>query len=114
MSPTAAWAANGAASRQSRAEVRCMWVADGRAAARARQGDEVAARAGYAALRGPFRRSAPAMPHFACCLLVLAAAVDPERLARDYAAAVEAVNRAHADKPVAKDEQELAKKLPAS
>ncbi len=53
------------------------------------------------------------MIHPACCLLVLAATIgDPQRLAREYAAAVEAVNRAHADKPVAKDEDELAKKLP--
>lgn len=50
----------------------------------------------------------------ACCLLAaVTAAADPQRLAREYAAAVEAVNRAHADKPVAKDEDELAQKLPA-
>jgi len=39
---------------------------------------------------------------------------DPAKLARDYAAAVEAVNRAQADKPTAKSEEELAKKLPAA
>ena len=54
----------------------------------------------------------------ALCLLALAAAGravgDPERLARDYAAAIEAVNRAHAEKPVVTDERELAKKLPAA
>jgi hypothetical protein len=42
-----------------------------------------------------------------------AAQADPAALARDYAAAIEAVNRAHADKPAAKDEGELGKRLPA-
>jgi hypothetical protein len=41
------------------------------------------------------------------------AAQDPAALAREYAAAVEAVNRAHAADPVCKDERELAKKLPS-
>lgn len=50
-----------------------------------------------------------------CCLLPWFAFVDdPKKLAADYAAAVDAVNRAHADKPVAKDERELAAKLPAA
>ncbi|MFY9342913.1 MAG: hypothetical protein WAT39_10515 [Planctomycetota bacterium] len=39
---------------------------------------------------------------------------DPERLAKNYATAIEAANRAHADRPVAKHEHELADKLPAS
>lgn len=39
-------------------------------------------------------------------------AQDPEKLARDYATAVAAVNKAHADKPVAKSETELAAQLP--
>lgn len=37
---------------------------------------------------------------------------DPERLARDYATAVAAVNKAHADKPTAKNEAEIAAQLP--
>lgn len=37
---------------------------------------------------------------------------DPAQLAEHYAAAVERVNKEHAQKPVAKDEAELAKKLP--
>jgi hypothetical protein len=53
-----------------------------------------------------------------CAALFAAApaaqAPDAEHLARDYAEAVEAVNKAHADKPVAKDEGELGKKLPAN
>jgi hypothetical protein len=44
-------------------------------------------------------------------LAVAAAAQDPAKLARAYADAIEAVNRAHADHPVAKDERELAQKL---
>lgn len=51
------------------------------------------------------------------CLVVLLLAgsgQDPQRLARDYADAVESVNEAHADKPTAKDEAELAARLPAS
>ncbi|MFO1008730.1 MAG: hypothetical protein U1F29_01555 [Planctomycetota bacterium] len=39
---------------------------------------------------------------------------DPAALAREYAAAVKEVNEAHAAKPAAKSEEELAKKLPAS
>jgi len=45
---------------------------------------------------------------------VLAQARDAPRLAKEYAEAVEAVNRAHADKPAARDEDELGKKLPAN
>lgn len=48
----------------------------------------------------------------ACIAAVLAQ--DPGQLARDYALAVAAVNKAHADRPVAKDEGELGKQLPAS
>lgn len=43
-----------------------------------------------------------------------AASQDPERLARDYASAIAAVNTAHADRPAAKDEAELARQLPAA
>ncbi|HEX6813040.1 MAG TPA: hypothetical protein VF384_15555 [Planctomycetota bacterium] len=46
--------------------------------------------------------------------LVLAQGSSAERLAREYAEAVEAVNEAHARKPVVADERELAAKLPAS
>lgn len=45
--------------------------------------------------------------------LVLPALSDPTRLARDYAAAIEEINAAHARKPVAKTEAELGKRLPA-
>lgn len=44
---------------------------------------------------------------------VRAQGADPARLAREYADAIEAVNRAHADKPTAKDEGELGARLPA-
>lgn len=48
------------------------------------------------------------------CALCGAVPQDAARLAREYAEAVRAVNEAHAAKPVAKDEGELAAKLPAS
>ena len=41
-------------------------------------------------------------------------AQDPSQLARSYADAVETVNKAHADKPVAKEEVEIGKQLPAA
>lgn len=48
-------------------------------------------------------------------LLVLApGGGDPEKLAREYVAAVAKVNEAHARKPEARDEAELARRLPAS
>ncbi len=49
-------------------------------------------------------------------VLVASAVVaqDATSLARDYAEAVEAVNRSHLQKPVAKDERELATRLPAA
>ena len=46
--------------------------------------------------------------------VALAQGAVPERLAREYAEAVEALNEAHARKPVAVDERELAAKLPPS
>lgn len=55
----------------------------------------------------------PLAAAFTAVLAATAFAQDPSALARDYVQAVEAVNRAHADRPVAKDESELAKKLPA-
>ena len=49
----------------------------------------------------------------ACLGLVLAVIVaDPEKLAREYASAVEKLNEAQARKPEAKTEEELAAKLP--
>jgi hypothetical protein len=71
------------------------------------------------------RRAAPVEPRVsgpgrvsaACLVAALTAAAagaqDPGRIARDYAHAVEALNRAHAAKPVAIDERDLAKQLPA-
>lgn len=48
-----------------------------------------------------------------CAALALLSPQDPARMARDYADAVEQVNRSHADKPKAKDEGGLAARLPA-
>ncbi|MBK7875000.1 MAG: hypothetical protein IPJ77_04490 [Planctomycetes bacterium] len=45
--------------------------------------------------------------------LLLPTPADPAALAKDYAAAVKALNDAHVAKPAAKSEEELAKKLPA-
>lgn len=46
------------------------------------------------------------------CIALAALAQDPERLARDFATAVAAVNKAHAEKPTAKNETELGNQLP--
>jgi hypothetical protein len=65
------------------------------------------------------------LPHGTTCPLVPLAAVvamcvEPLRaqgaaaLARDYARAVQTVNEGHADRPTAKDERELGKRLPAA
>lgn len=50
----------------------------------------------------------------ALAIATLVSAQDPAALARDYAAAVEAVNKAQADNPTAKDERELGRHLPAA
>ncbi len=73
------------------------------------------------------RRDAAAVPTLADTLRLLlpvvvalagavraAGAQDPAKLAREYADAIEAVNRAHAERPQATDERELAAKLPAN
>ncbi|MBL8756501.1 MAG: hypothetical protein JNK15_24620 [Planctomycetes bacterium] len=49
-----------------------------------------------------------------CLLLAPCPAQDAAKLARDYEKAIVAVNEAHADKPVARDERELHKRLPAA
>src|SRR5689334_21776902 len=48
----------------------------------------------------------------AAIVLVLVPSADPTKLAAEYAKAVAEINDAHAAKPVARSEEELAKKLP--